>query len=57
MSLVVQDKKDMQQEWNARAAHDPFFYVETTHWDGNVDLFLRSARTRPGFSLTRFDNA
>ncbi len=40
MSLVVQDKRDMQQEWNARAARDPFFYVETAHWDGDVDRFF-----------------
>ena len=40
MSLVLQDKRDMQQGWNARAARDPFFYVETTHWDGDVDKFF-----------------
>ena len=40
MSLALQDKKDMQQGWNARAARDPFFYVETTYWDGDVDRFF-----------------
>jgi ubiquinone/menaquinone biosynthesis C-methylase UbiE len=40
VSLVLQDKAAMQRGWNARASRDPFFYVETTYWDGDVDRFF-----------------
>ena len=38
--LDLSDQEDMQKGWNARAARDPFFYVETSHWNGDVDHFF-----------------
>jgi SAM-dependent methyltransferase len=35
-----QDQQAMRRGWNDRAARDPFFYVETAYWDGNVDRFF-----------------
>jgi SAM-dependent methyltransferase len=40
MPVPFQDQQAMQRGWNARAARDPFFYVETAYWDGNVDRFF-----------------
>jgi SAM-dependent methyltransferase len=38
--LALSDQEEMQQGWNARAARDPFFYVETSHWNGDIDRFF-----------------
>ena len=38
--LSLSDQEEMQRGWNARAARDPFFYVETSHWNGDVDHFF-----------------
>ncbi len=40
MSSLAHDKQDMQRGWNARAVRNPFFYVETTHWDGDIGRFF-----------------
>jgi SAM-dependent methyltransferase len=40
MSVLSQDEQEMRRGWNARAARDPFFYVETAYWDGDVDRFF-----------------
>ena len=34
------DAREMQLGWNARASRDPFFYVETYRWRGDLDHFF-----------------
>jgi ubiquinone/menaquinone biosynthesis C-methylase UbiE len=36
----------MKEAWNQRAAHDPFRYVETAFWDGNIDKFFSLGEER-----------
>jgi ubiquinone/menaquinone biosynthesis C-methylase UbiE len=36
----------MQASWDARAREDPFFYVETAHWRGDVDEFFSLGEER-----------
>ncbi|HEX7254647.1 MAG TPA: class I SAM-dependent methyltransferase [Gaiellaceae bacterium] len=38
----------MRESWDERARRDAFYYVETAHWDGDVDAFyaLGEERTR-----------
>ena len=36
----------MKTAWNQRAAHDPFRYVETVFWDGNIDNFFALGEER-----------
>ena len=36
----------MKKMWNQRAAEDPFFYVETAFWDGDVDAFFALGEER-----------
>jgi len=40
MSLLAHDKLDMRRGWNARAARNPYFYVETSYWNGNIERFF-----------------
>jgi SAM-dependent methyltransferase len=46
MSRDVSDS--MRENWNRRARQDPFFYVETKHWEGDVDGFFALGRERAG---------
>ena len=39
-------REEMKAAWNNRAAHDPFHYVETEFWDGNVDKFFSLGEER-----------
>jgi ubiquinone/menaquinone biosynthesis C-methylase UbiE len=41
----------MKSEWNKRAKHDPFYYVETKHWDGDIDAFFKLGEERAGVLL------
>ncbi len=41
----------MKSAWNKRAKHDPFYYVETKHWDGDVDAFFKLGEERAGVLL------
>lgn len=36
----------MKRGWNERARKDAFFYVETAHWDGDVDAFFALGEER-----------
>ncbi len=36
----------MRQSWNRRAEKDAFYYVETTHWDGDADKFFALGEER-----------
>jgi SAM-dependent methyltransferase len=38
--------EEMKAAWNQRAAHDPFRYVETLHWDGDIDKFFALGEER-----------
>lgn len=42
----VDDAASMREAWNARARRDPFRYVETSHWDGDVDAFFALGEDR-----------
>jgi SAM-dependent methyltransferase len=44
----VSAEEQMRESWDRRAARDAFYYVETAHWDGDVDAFftLGEERTR-----------
>lgn len=37
---LVDDAREMQQGWNARANRDPFLYVENYRWHGDIDHFF-----------------
>ena len=37
---------DMKRRWDQRAARDPFFYVESTFWDGDVEAFFALGEER-----------
>jgi ubiquinone/menaquinone biosynthesis C-methylase UbiE len=37
---------DMKLQWERRGASNPFFYVETQHWDGNLDAFFALGEER-----------
>ncbi len=39
---------EMREGWNERARKDAFFYVETEHWDGDVDAFFALGEERAG---------
>lgn len=39
-------RQEMKTAWNKRAAHDPFRYVETAFWDGNIDNFFSLGEER-----------
>ncbi|MGH7032638.1 MAG: class I SAM-dependent methyltransferase [Stellaceae bacterium] len=39
-------RQEMKTAWNERAAHDPFRYVETAFWDGNIDKFFALGEER-----------
>jgi SAM-dependent methyltransferase len=45
MSLV-DVAASMREAWNARARRDPFRYVETAHWDGDVEAFFALGEDR-----------
>jgi SAM-dependent methyltransferase len=36
----------MREAWNERARRDPFLYVETAHWDGDVETFFALGEER-----------
>ena len=36
----------MRENWNRRARRDPFFYVETRHWEGDVEGFFELGQAR-----------
>jgi SAM-dependent methyltransferase len=36
----------MKERWNERAARDPFFFVETSYWNGDVDAFFELGEER-----------
>jgi SAM-dependent methyltransferase len=44
----VSADEQMRESWDRRAERDAFYYVETAHWDGDVDTFfaLGEERTR-----------
>jgi SAM-dependent methyltransferase len=42
----MSDSARMKESWDRRARHDPFSYVETAHWDGDVDAFYRLGEER-----------
>ena len=35
--------EQMRESWDRRAERDAFYYVETAHWDGDVDTFFALA--------------
>jgi len=39
-------REEMKTAWNQRAARDPFRYVETMFWDGNIDNFFALGEER-----------
>lgn len=43
--------KDMKTAWEARSRKSPFFYVETAHWDGNVERFFELGEVRSGILI------
>ena len=56
MLSKFQDAREMQQGWNARAARDPFFYVETTYWDGDVDHFFERGENTAHLLIDRLQS-
>jgi SAM-dependent methyltransferase len=42
----VSEPRVMREAWNERARRDPFRYVETMHWDGDVDAFFALGEER-----------
>ena len=48
------DQQEMQDGWNARAARNPFFYVESTYWNGNIDDFFERGEETARLLIDRF---
>ena len=42
----VSEPEAMRDAWNERARRDAFLYVETAHWDGDVDAFFALGEER-----------
>jgi SAM-dependent methyltransferase len=38
--------EQMRENWDRRAERDAFYYVETAHWDGDVDAFFALGEER-----------
>jgi SAM-dependent methyltransferase len=50
----LHDEQEMQQGWNASAERDPFFYIETTHWNGDIDEFFERGERTAHLIIDRF---
>jgi SAM-dependent methyltransferase len=48
------DQQAMQDGWNARAARNPFFYVESTYWNGDIDDFFKRGEETARLLIDRF---
>jgi SAM-dependent methyltransferase len=42
----MDERRAMREGWNERARRDAFRYVETEHWDGDVDAFFALGEER-----------
>jgi ubiquinone/menaquinone biosynthesis C-methylase UbiE len=54
--VELRDQHEMQEGWNARAEQDPFFYIETKHWNGDVDEFFERGERTTRLVIDRFDS-
>jgi SAM-dependent methyltransferase len=48
------EREEMRDGWNARATRNPFFYVESACWNGDVDDFFARGEATTRLLIDRF---
>jgi SAM-dependent methyltransferase len=54
--VELRDQQEMREGWNARAERDPFFYIETTHWNGDIDDFFERGEQTTRLLIDQFQS-
>lgn len=54
--VELRDQQEMREGWNARAERDPFFYIETTHWNGGIDDFFERGEQTTRLLIDQFQS-